>query len=83
MRTEETGGNVLGAVGVLRAGFRPSPAAGTRGGAHGLTAQESTTQVTREGGHSCPEREAQGSATPGPPGKQPRTPVSTHERRRK
>lgn len=31
----------------------------------------------------CPEREAQGSATLGPPGKQPRTPISTHERRRK
>lgn len=35
MKTEETGGNVLGAMGVLRAGFRPSPAAGTRGGITG------------------------------------------------
>lgn len=31
MKTEETGSNVLGAVDVLRAGLRPSPAAGTRG----------------------------------------------------
>lgn len=81
MKTEETGSNVLGAVDVLRAGLRPSPAAGTRGRITGSGVVHTGHPGRRMQG--CPEREAQGSATLGPPGKQPRTPISTHERRRK
>ena len=66
----------------FRAGFRPSPTAGTWGGLMGSGPRSRPHRPTlgrrRKG---CPEREAQGSATPRLPDKTPRTPSAPMRRK--